>query len=232
MVRDSGGVLFTHFFEYLGIAASARDAARAAVKEDPSKWPSETIVAILMSALATEAFINELGPLMSLEVKDWDDGLLPQKPLLMNMSALLEEAEKGRAPVTFRYQVAAMALTGRTLPISNNPFQDFNDLLTLRNLLVHLRPGDMIDEQGNVVPTAKVIKNFQQRGLTHRRPATGQRTRLGMSWLNDLETDRMATWAYATAWGIIAEVVGMLPMTLPSLSAVVWLHNGVAGAEP
>ena len=61
MGDPSGGVIFTHAFYYLFMARSARDLAAQAIEKDPEVWPPETIIAILMSALATEAFINELA---------------------------------------------------------------------------------------------------------------------------------------------------------------------------
>jgi hypothetical protein len=224
VASDSGKVIVGYSFFYLSMALEARDAARAATEKNPGVWPNETITCVLMSALSTEAFINELGPLMMSAVSHFDEEFLPEKPVVMNLGALLDEAEKGRATTAFKYQTAAVALTGRAFDTSCNPFQDFADLCSLRNLLVHLRPGDTIDAAGNIVPAEKVIRGFQQRGLTHRRPPVKgkKRDEPGISWLNDLQTDRMAVWAYRTAVNIIAAVVDMLPGSM-ELTAAGWL---------
>jgi hypothetical protein len=184
VTSDSGKVIVTHSFSYLTMAREARDTARAATGNNPDAWPPETITCVLMSALSTEAFINELGPLMTSAVGDFDEARLPEKPVLINLGVLLDEAEKGRATTAFKYQSAAIALTGRAFDTSRNPFQDFADLCSLRNLLVHLRPGDTVDAAGNIVPSETFIRVFQQRGLTHRRPPVkGKKARRSRDFL-------------------------------------------------
>jgi hypothetical protein len=224
----SGSVLVAHSFSYLTMGRSARDDARKAVAENPQAWPSKTIIAILISALAAEAFINELGPLIDADARHWDEERLPEKVALVDLAAVLDEVEMGHGTTGLKYQMAAKTLTGRTFDLSTNPLQDFRELCKLRNLLAHLRPGDMLDEEGNVVPAEKVTVAFQQRGLTHNRPPRRRAAQTpGISWLNELQTDRMAQWAYETACAIIGAVIDMLPVTAPPLFGVTWLKGAI-----
>ena len=165
---------------------------------------------------------------MKSDVQDWDEERLPVKAVLTDLADVLDEIEKGRGTLAFKYHMARRVLKGRTFPSGITPFQDFADLCKLRNLLVHLRPGDTLDEEGHIVPAEKVIVGFQQRGLAHRRPA-GDRTpgTTGMSWLNDLQTAEMAAWAYTTACTIINAVIEMLPETEPPLPSVTWLRESI-----
>ena len=54
-------VLYVHSRHMWGIACDSRDRAIRVVAENPDTWPSDTTVAIVMAAAATEAFINELA---------------------------------------------------------------------------------------------------------------------------------------------------------------------------
>jgi hypothetical protein len=47
--------------QLLGIASQARDRANETVEANPAATPSDATVAIIFSAAATEAFINEVS---------------------------------------------------------------------------------------------------------------------------------------------------------------------------
>jgi hypothetical protein len=52
--------MFVHSGFLWGTACEARDRAIAFVRANPQAWPSDSIVAILLAAASTEAFINEI----------------------------------------------------------------------------------------------------------------------------------------------------------------------------
>jgi hypothetical protein len=55
------GVFFSHWFRFLFLAAEARDEARKIAHDTAARPAKEALTAILFSALAVEAFINELA---------------------------------------------------------------------------------------------------------------------------------------------------------------------------
>jgi hypothetical protein len=206
-----GRVLFTHWPLYLTIAREARDKAIVIMSDNPYAVPAEAIVAILMSALATEAFINELAEWTDMTTETRSSGASAIYDLLRDVANSLAEVETDKGSTALKYQVTAKMLSGSTFPRGQAPFQDFRDLLSLRDLIVHLRPGDTVGPEGNVSPRARLIRNFQQGGLTRTR---GQQPGLdspGMSWLMEIQTASMAAWAYQAGAGIISALGRMLP---------------------
>ena len=77
--------------------------------------------------------------------------------------------------------------------------------------LVHPRHRDETTKAGHVRPRSRVIKNLQQQGLT----TTGGRaqgdTPGGISWVQEVESSGVASWAYNAAKEIIVAVLRMLP---------------------
>ncbi len=116
--------------------------------------------------------------------------------------------------------MAYKILAGHTFSRGSPPFQEFQQLLSLRNLLIHLRPGDTHSSSGHVVPREKLIKTFQQKGLTRTRGRKPGDPLGGMSWLLEIETAEMAAWAYQAACGIIKALGEALPEDPPVTASV------------
>src|ERR1700676_2571312 len=123
-----------HSIQLMHIAFDA--AARA--REDsrrPDALTSDSLVAIVMGAAAAEAFINELA-----EVIDRSRSDIPAR--MTAFAAAVNEVESGRGSVTLKYLLASFALTGVVFDKGKSPYQDFDQLIGLRNSLVHLKPTD------------------------------------------------------------------------------------------
>jgi hypothetical protein len=133
-------VLFTHWPLYLTIAREARDKATEIMSGNPNAVPTEAIVAMVMSALATEAFINELAEWADMTTAHLESGASVSHDLLRDVANTLAELEANRGSTALKYQVTAKILSGSTFPPGEAPFQDFRNLLSLRDLIVHLRP--------------------------------------------------------------------------------------------
>jgi hypothetical protein len=213
VAADTGGRgLVTHWFHYLMIAREARDRATEIMSANPDMIPSESLIAIVMSALTVEAFINELGEAADMEGIRRENMTSPTLDMLRGLAKEIAAVEASRGSTASKYQAASQVLSGYAFPRGLLPFQDLQKLLSLRDLLVHLRPGDQVEADGNIVPRINLIRSFQQAGLTRtrdRRP--GHDVPGGMSWLNEIETAAMATWAYAAACGIIRAIGRTLP---------------------
>jgi hypothetical protein len=176
-----------------------------AVSENSEALPADATLALIVAAVAVEAFINELGESLAMHR---DDGSKSMSAPLLACANALEEIEDSRGSLQLKYIVAFNAL-GESVNKGANPYQDFATLVTLRNDLVHLKPRDRfeIEESGNhVVHWPKHIEALEARGLARRREAG-----VMMSWFNALQTDRMAAWACQTALNIILAVLALIP---------------------
>jgi hypothetical protein len=91
-------------------------------------------------------------------------------------------------------------------------------LLKLRDILVHPRHRDRIDDEDRLVPDAALLRDFRQRGLT-RLPPQKPQDDAGMLWLMQLQSAEMAAWAYTMACAVIKAVGDLIPAdpAIPSI---------------
>jgi hypothetical protein len=192
---------------------------------DPQVLPASSITSIVMSALAVEAFINELAEAADM-AQIGREGITSCALIqLQDLANILKEAEDSQGSVTLKYQVAYLVISGGTFPRGRSPFQEFKQLVTLRNLLVHLKPGDRHSSSGHVEPSQSLIREFQQKGYT-RTPGRKTGDPLGgMSWLQEIQTVQMADWAYSSARSIIAAVGAVIPEDYPRTAGIEMLKR-------
>lgn len=178
---------------------------------EPQALPASSITSIVMSALAVEAFINELAEAADMAQIGLEGITSPALENLQDLANTLKEVEDSLGSVTLKYQMAYRVLSGATFPRDRAPFQAFRQLVNLRNLLVHLKPGDRHSSSGHVEPSQSLIREFQQRGYTRTRGRRAGDPLGGMSWLQEIQTVQMAEWAYNTALSIISAVGAAIP---------------------
>jgi hypothetical protein len=203
------GAFFPHWFDFLCLAAEARDRAQQAAASSQEQPTSEALTAILFSALAAEALINELPEAAARAADSQTD--VPGLDILADLAATLAMVEKAQGQIDLKYQLASKILTGRTFPPGEAPFQDFANLVILRNELVHPRHRDRTTVAGHVEPVSKVVRDLQQRGLTTSRGRRKGDVPGGMSWLEEIKSSGVASWAYSAAREIIVALLRMLP---------------------
>jgi hypothetical protein len=219
---SSGGMFVTHWFHYLSMAREAGESGIIqAAQEGTKRYFAHSLVVIVFAALSVEAFINELA-----EMSGRDADLFPDRgrtsywpseiQVLADMATAVREVEDSRGRVTEKYERAHEVLSGSALDRGAQPYQDFRDLMKLRDDLVHLRQRDRTDGHGFVSPESGVVRRLQQLGRTltqgHRPGDPGG----GTSWLNELQTPEIAEWAYNAAVNIITAIGMLLPDVPPS----------------
>jgi hypothetical protein len=104
---------------------------RIRVDPQPEEITSSALTAIVFSASALEAFMNEL--------ELWLSYMLATDPAAdsrLTTLASLQEIEGEKGSIRLKYMLAAAAL-GRPLSKGQQPYQDFSLLIDLRNALVH-----------------------------------------------------------------------------------------------
>ena len=188
----------TSHFHHLHLLLIAQGAAvRAATASvQANALTDDALVAIIMSATASEAFINELAD--SVHVSR-DSSLYAGRisARLLACADILKEVEDAHGSVTLKYLVASFSLSGRTFETGKNPFQDFAELIKLRNAIVHLKPQDKVGP--------KRTDSLANRGLAHSTDT------YQMAWVDRLQTPECAAWAVKTARNIMLSINAMTP---------------------
>jgi hypothetical protein len=217
MPRTPAGAFFVHWFHFLCFAAEARDKAGEIQAANPDAWPArEALSAILFSALATEAFINELAEAAARDSAE-PYSAVPGVSVLADLAVTLSTIEEAQGQIGLKYHMARKILTGAMFDPSRAPFQAFGSLIKLRNDLVHpkhldrTRPSDRTRPGGYIEPQSSVVRDLQQQGLTNTKGRKPGDPAGGTSWLNEISCSRTATWAHKAARDIIAELLGALP---------------------
>ena len=105
----------------------------------PLKKPGnseEGLTAIVFAAAAFEAFLNELS-----EVASGTGGTAgTDEPRVALLAEVLAEAEESKASTRLKYFLAGSVLQGRPFDRGNQPWQDLDLLLRLRDAVIHLQP--------------------------------------------------------------------------------------------
>lgn len=199
-------VLYAHSVQVWLTACEARDRAQETVKTNPNSWPSDAIVAIVLSAASTEAFINELAEIVTMTKAHLEETISSE---LRSFADVIHEIEQSRGSSQLKYLMAAQILRGSSFDKGTNPYQDFATLVTLRNDIMHLRPRDrtvMASDGSLTIAGPRYIDALQRRGL-----ARTPRPKGSMSWFDTLLTAEMACWAPKTAHDIILAVLDLIP---------------------
>jgi hypothetical protein len=102
----------------------------------------------------------------------------------------------------------------------SQPFQDFLILMTVRNNLMHPKPLDQFDDSGRVMVPPSYVRDFELRKMTYERDAD-----TSVSWLNLLETEKIASWACRAAIEIILSVISIAPAN-PTINTLGGFFSG------
>jgi hypothetical protein len=189
-------------------AIRARDRAHQDLKErGTNALTSDAIAAVIMAAAAAEAFINELpGRIRS--------AISRQGKFTNQMVACadaLDELETVRANTGAKYQVAAITLRGEKFPPGEQPFQDFDQLVRLRNALMHPKA---------VPDIRKLISDLARRGLTTDRRIPAEADEIGLTWLDRLQDPAIADWACLVAHKMMLAVLDIVATHTDELDTV------------
>jgi hypothetical protein len=117
------------------------------------------------------------------------ESAMPGAQVLADLAAVLFEIEDTRGPIVLKYQMASKILRGAKFVSGQGPFQDFADLVRLRDDLVHPRHRDKTTDAGHVQPGSKVIRDLQQRGFTISKGRQPGDAPGGISWLDEIESN-------------------------------------------
>lgn len=195
-----------HSFAIWRAAAEARERVTVAAAVTPGASTFDAIVAAILAASSTEAFINELPESIETYRRMAPEMVPRVDPRFWALSDVLAELEASRGSVAAKFLMAAHVL-GRPYDRGANPFQDFELLVTLRNEVLHLKPRDRFIESENRIQFPKFATSLQQRGLLKQHGGG----RVLSSWFSDIQTPELAAWACESARAVVGALLDALP---------------------
>lgn len=163
----------------------------------PDALTDDSLTAIILAAVAAEAFINELAEdvLLTREARaDW----MPVDPRLVACAEAVVAVERDRGSTVQKFTAAGEALE-KPFEIGRSPCQPFCDLFKLRDSIMHLRPSNVA---GRKMADA----------LAQRRIALSAEDSCNLHWLDRLQTPETAIWAATTARMMMLAVLERAPV--------------------
>ncbi len=166
-------------------------------------YPQDAQITIILSTLAVEAFLNELGNVNSFVPKE-------ELSTSLNLSAsVLDELEKNNAQIRLKLMVSYYALTGKLIDKGAQPYQDFDLLVDIRNALVHPKPIRLSQRAVEDNGQHKFVKQLISRKVIDP-PNEG----LTKSWRTYILQPSVARWSYSVATSIIVDLIDQIPSKL------------------
>jgi len=181
------------------IAASARD--------ESQENRDAVLVAIVFSFIAFEAALNDLAAHCSLP------GLKRNADLIRKCAQVLGELDEKQESVMLKVSMLHAMLAQGPLDKGGHPWQDFDALIKLRNLIVHRRPiVGVFDPKapfGMRLSQPKVLHALFAKKLISEDEATRQ------FWTTGVQKKEVAEWAVATSIDCFGAIVAILPDSTP-----------------
>lgn len=218
--------IFVNAGHLFGIAKDAYERAKSE-EGDRSGKSSDALVAIVFSAVAAEAFINELAELASQAPEHvWPEaGSEPHE--VSDLARLVSEANGLHGSVKLKFHLAKIALSGSSFDEGGVPYQDFALLMELRNTLAHLKFDKIRSVRINEVdvePPA-IIKKLRSKNILAQ---FDDEENVIASWLYWVSTRAAAKWACNATSGIVRDMCAAIPDgELRRMTELFYSHSGV-----
>ncbi len=167
--------------------------------------PERALDAILYSAIAVEAFPNDVARHFEMPFKYHPDKLTPE---LLALHRIMPELEESRARVQTKYQILYFVLSGKTFDPQTPLFQEFEFLVKLRNQLLHPKCGSFEqteDDKSYDKLSRSLIKAIRNRGLS------GWRQKTSVPWKWHLKNQTTADWAVSVAKNMVCAIIDVVP---------------------
>lgn len=170
-----------------------------AAQEESTANRSQCIVALVFSAAALEAYVNEVC-----EYAGWIDSQeIPQS--VRTLGVVAEELEGRNAQLHLKLQLISVVLTGQLFDKSTVEYHDFDLLVRIRHALLHLRPHlfDFPVADRDVHP---IVRRLVSRGII-----TEPGEFIRQDWFSVLHDPAIAAWGFRTAHSVAVSIATMFP---------------------
>ena len=178
-------------------------------------------MSVVFAAASLEAFLNEAAYLAVIK----NSLRAPQPPVVLAFAQVMEEAEESRVQILSKVQLGSLVLAGKTYDRGTAPYQDFADLIAVRNLLMHGKADERfvnVDGELRVLNPAAVLDRLASKNILHDAPpehkkgfvaVAGEPFMVDLFLLEDLgdipdksnENRMMTRWTYLIGTKAVAE---------------------------
>jgi hypothetical protein len=200
-------LIFTNAGPLFGIAKAAYQQTKAA-SSDSEDGQMQALVAVVFSAAALEAFINEAVELASLPQFL---GSSEEPPAVAAFRSLLTEAEDQKAELGRKFMQARIAFTGQGYDAGRSPYQDLALLVDVRNALLHSKKSPETFEQradgGIIFKPGPIIARLRSKNIVAKHEPSDTMA----SWVHTISTPAVARWACNAAAAMVASVIEVAP---------------------
>ncbi|MFK0731954.1 MAG: hypothetical protein ACFKPT_15820 [Gloeotrichia echinulata GP01] len=176
---------------------------------------NDALVSIIFSALALEAFINEIPAIAKCEKQ-----AVSTEAFLDKLIDAIEESGSNKKNTQHKFMLASEALNS-PLEKGKPPYQDFADLFELRDCLVHLKPKDVIEEQED-----GEMKYFGRDLIKRLRDKNMFLDTSVDSIILKVSTAKAAFWACNTASEMVKEILDKLPASFTDKNPQIDKYRG------
>jgi len=154
----------------------AVDSANGIAGPPRTRGHREALVSVAFAAASLEAFLSESAYLAetSLQRKARELRLGrradEEPPVVSVFAQAMEEAEESRVQIQSKFQLAHLVLTGRAYDKGNAPYQNFSDLMAVRNVLMHGKSNEKfatVEGEPSVFNPATIIDRFASKNILH-----------------------------------------------------------------
>lgn len=203
---------FSHAINLHRIAVGAHNQTLGDQDDRAGTFEAEAQIAIVFSAAAVEAVVNESVALADFLVHHSSK----TDAVLAAYRDVLGELDNLKVQLLVRIQVAALLLTGKRWDKGAELHRNLDALVDLRNKIMHTRPLDQITAPlSNQMPPdwfvpASVLKKIESCNILA--PTSGT---LAESWIGRIGTRAVCKWACNTAADATEAFTGLFPQDSP-----------------
>lgn len=194
--EDRIGIVFTF--------TTMLELAREEGIEEKDMRSHRAIRSIVFSVIALESFLNDLEATAEVLSNDRPSGKYARA-----LRDLLQGLENERVPLREKFQSLMTFLASRSFNKGENPYQEFNLLMNLRNEIVHAKAAKVSIDKGNPLDARpfSLVVALAERGLCIRPERFPTQ-----SWSSYFRDDqRVAIWAHDTAVSMIISIYDNIP---------------------
>jgi hypothetical protein len=136
----------------------------------------DTLVSVVFAVASLEAFLNESVYLAKTSLQRKARGLKlghhvdAEPPIVSAFAQVMEEAEESKVQIQSKFQLAHLVLTGEAYDKGSHPYQNFSDLMAVRNFLMHGKSNETfltIEGKPSVLHSATVLERLVSRRILH-----------------------------------------------------------------
>jgi hypothetical protein len=141
----------------------AVDSAKRITSAPRAGGHNEALVSVVFAAASLEAFLNE-----SVYLAENTRGA---PPIVSAFAQVMADAEESKAQIQSKFQFGSLVLSGKTYEKGAAPYQDFSDLIAVRNSLMHGKSNELfltIDgKPGGLLNPVDVIGRLTSKNILH-----------------------------------------------------------------